>query len=314
MFQVAQAQNNGSQTLARQQSIDTSSRLSLTNIREQLVRLEDTIIFALIERAQYAHNESVYTTGIANPRFSLTALSAVLRTWIAILSAISQLNLEWQQNQLTTYNFHNPNLCKGCADTQFGSLTSYDVLQSCNPMLFQPMRFMPRYEDCVSQATTLMRIVGASVLPVWAVALKQSACNYETYVSPCIAKSRVSSTKRFTSHLFGEQLHGSKQRWLHLQTSSVSRKASTTINAAEPHPQVQTWDLMSLGCWTYSNPFWVARVGLDDSCSMVQGYCQSCTSLKALLSEGILACMIPWDRWKSSIYRVVLYPFAWMIV
>ena len=39
---------------------DLSSALSLANIRQTLIRLEDTIIFSLIERAQFARNEAVY--------------------------------------------------------------------------------------------------------------------------------------------------------------------------------------------------------------------------------------------------------------
>lgn len=37
--------------------------LSLERIRSVLVRLEDTIIFDLIERAQFAHNAQMYTRG-----------------------------------------------------------------------------------------------------------------------------------------------------------------------------------------------------------------------------------------------------------
>ena len=36
------------------------SVLSLASIRETLIRLEDTIIFALIERARYAQNVACY--------------------------------------------------------------------------------------------------------------------------------------------------------------------------------------------------------------------------------------------------------------
>jgi chorismate mutase len=46
--------------LAGQSSADLSSALSLANIRQTLIRLEDTIIFSLIERAQFARNEPVY--------------------------------------------------------------------------------------------------------------------------------------------------------------------------------------------------------------------------------------------------------------
>jgi chorismate mutase len=37
--------------------------LSLERIRSILVRLEDTIIFSLIERAQFAHNPKIYQRG-----------------------------------------------------------------------------------------------------------------------------------------------------------------------------------------------------------------------------------------------------------
>lgn len=37
--------------------------LSLDRIRKILTRLEDTIIFSLIERAQFAHNPKVYNRG-----------------------------------------------------------------------------------------------------------------------------------------------------------------------------------------------------------------------------------------------------------
>jgi hypothetical protein len=38
--------------------------LSLERIRSILTRLEDTIIFSLIERAQFAHNPRIYERGI----------------------------------------------------------------------------------------------------------------------------------------------------------------------------------------------------------------------------------------------------------
>lgn len=44
---------------AREQA-DRSSTLCLDNIRQTLIRLEDTIIFSLIERAQFARNAPVY--------------------------------------------------------------------------------------------------------------------------------------------------------------------------------------------------------------------------------------------------------------
>lgn len=42
------------------ESLDLSSQLELENIREALIRQEDTIIFSVIERAQFAANVPVY--------------------------------------------------------------------------------------------------------------------------------------------------------------------------------------------------------------------------------------------------------------
>lgn len=42
---------------------DLSDTLSLSNIRQSLILMEDTIIFSLIERAQFARNAAVYTPG-----------------------------------------------------------------------------------------------------------------------------------------------------------------------------------------------------------------------------------------------------------
>ena len=49
--------------LQRSDSLDYSTALSLDNIRQSLIRQEDTIIFSLIERAQFAANEPVYQSG-----------------------------------------------------------------------------------------------------------------------------------------------------------------------------------------------------------------------------------------------------------
>jgi chorismate mutase len=38
--------------------------LSLNRIRSVLIRLEETIIFGLIERAQFAHNPKIYQKGV----------------------------------------------------------------------------------------------------------------------------------------------------------------------------------------------------------------------------------------------------------
>ncbi|EIE23707.1 chorismate mutase [Coccomyxa subellipsoidea C-169] len=50
-------------SLLRSDSIDYSLALSLDNIRQSLIRQEDTIIFGLIERAQFAANRPVYESG-----------------------------------------------------------------------------------------------------------------------------------------------------------------------------------------------------------------------------------------------------------
>ena len=42
------------------ESLDLSSQLELDNIRDALIRQEDTIIFCVIERAQFAANGAVY--------------------------------------------------------------------------------------------------------------------------------------------------------------------------------------------------------------------------------------------------------------
>ncbi|WVQ63419.1 chorismate mutase [Kwoniella botswanensis] len=42
---------------------EVSELLSLDHIRNQLIRLEDTIIFLLIERAQFAYNKKIYQPG-----------------------------------------------------------------------------------------------------------------------------------------------------------------------------------------------------------------------------------------------------------
>jgi len=40
--------------------IDESEYLTLDQIRHSLIRLEDSIIFSLLERSQYAYNEDTY--------------------------------------------------------------------------------------------------------------------------------------------------------------------------------------------------------------------------------------------------------------
>lgn len=49
---------------AMSQNFMTGDPLSLDRIRSVLTRLEDTIIFCLIERAQFAHNPRIYQRGV----------------------------------------------------------------------------------------------------------------------------------------------------------------------------------------------------------------------------------------------------------
>lgn len=46
-----------------QSNLMVGDPLSLDRIRSVLTRLEDTIIFSLIERAQFAHNPRIYQRG-----------------------------------------------------------------------------------------------------------------------------------------------------------------------------------------------------------------------------------------------------------
>lgn len=53
------------------ESVDLSSALELPNVRESLIRQEDTIIFSIIERAQFAANRPVYQPdAVPVPEFS----------------------------------------------------------------------------------------------------------------------------------------------------------------------------------------------------------------------------------------------------
>ncbi|KAI9741451.1 MAG: chorismate mutase aro7 [Claussenomyces sp. TS43310] len=59
---------------------DASKALDLANIRFQLVRLEDTITFHLIERVQFPLNRTIYTPGaIKIPNSDLSFLDWILR-------------------------------------------------------------------------------------------------------------------------------------------------------------------------------------------------------------------------------------------
>jgi chorismate mutase len=47
-------------TYAREGRVDRSEILTLDSIRQTLIRLEDSIIFGLLERAQYRYNADTY--------------------------------------------------------------------------------------------------------------------------------------------------------------------------------------------------------------------------------------------------------------
>ena len=84
--------------LQRSDSLDYSTALSLDNIRQSLIRQEDTIIFSLIERAQFAANEPVYQSGaIAVPGASLTGFSCVTCVDHVFLPLI-----DWEQANLSS--------------------------------------------------------------------------------------------------------------------------------------------------------------------------------------------------------------------
>lgn len=57
----------------------TGDPLSLERIRSTLIRLEDTIIFGLIERAQFAHNPRIYEPGA----FAELTESGVKGSWLS---------------------------------------------------------------------------------------------------------------------------------------------------------------------------------------------------------------------------------------
>lgn len=68
---------------------DASTALSLPHIRYQLIRLEDTVLFHIIERAQFPLNGTIYQPGaIAIPGSSLSFSDWVLREQEVIQSRI----------------------------------------------------------------------------------------------------------------------------------------------------------------------------------------------------------------------------------
>lgn len=85
--------------------------LSLERIRSVLVRLEDTIIFDLIERAQFAHNQQMYIPGA----FSELKELGFNASW-----------LEWFLKEIETFHGLSPfpALFIACAHTRPPPLTA----------------------------------------------------------------------------------------------------------------------------------------------------------------------------------------------
>lgn len=59
-----QAGGGGASTAAPSASVSTAEVMSLDSVRSTLIRQEDSIIFALIERAQFRRNDAIYARGI----------------------------------------------------------------------------------------------------------------------------------------------------------------------------------------------------------------------------------------------------------
>ena len=59
----ADKDTNKKNTIMQSNYFAAKDPLSLDRIRSVLIRLEDTITFGLIERAQFAHNPRIYTPG-----------------------------------------------------------------------------------------------------------------------------------------------------------------------------------------------------------------------------------------------------------
>lgn len=62
---------------------DLSSTLTLANIRKQLILMEDTIIFALVERSQFARNNPIYMAGgVPIPGYTPEGRQLTLLEWL----------------------------------------------------------------------------------------------------------------------------------------------------------------------------------------------------------------------------------------
>nr|OQO15505.1 hypothetical protein B0A51_16639 [Rachicladosporium sp. CCFEE 5018] len=69
--------------------IDPAKALDLSHIRFQLIRLEDTVLFHMIERVQFPYNRTIYTPGaISIPHSTLSFSDWVLREQEALQSKI----------------------------------------------------------------------------------------------------------------------------------------------------------------------------------------------------------------------------------
>jgi len=66
-------------------SIDTSNQLTLSNIRQSLIRQEETIIFNIIERAQFKRNSVIYQPGaIPVPAYAQDGRQLSFMEWLLL--------------------------------------------------------------------------------------------------------------------------------------------------------------------------------------------------------------------------------------
>lgn len=80
--QASTSSRRGSALFVAPGGMDMSTSLTLQNIRNALIRQEDTIIFSFLERAQFARNAPVYSAdAIALPCPSCPSSSVSLLEW-----------------------------------------------------------------------------------------------------------------------------------------------------------------------------------------------------------------------------------------
>eukprot|EP00884_Botryococcus_braunii_P009091 jgi/Botrbrau1/18183/Bobra.53_1s0049.2 len=81
---IVEGDRNGYNGMIRREtSLDRSTTLSLSNIRQTLIRQEDTIIYSIIERAQFARNAAIYESGaIPIPSYDLAGRQASLLEYL----------------------------------------------------------------------------------------------------------------------------------------------------------------------------------------------------------------------------------------